>query len=281
VANGFDQTAQAATAAARRGTTRDWTPAEIGKLVARECKKTGCDPDVVLAVIDLESGFNERAEGDIVNGRPTSFGLRQLHRGGALGSRSPEWAKNPANVVPEMARVFKGVRNGAGAARKQRPANPTAYAAQIDQKLAALRAFRRTRLAQRRAGGASGGGANLQAMIAKMNEIDAAHFPYRWGGGHNAKFRGPYDCSGAVSAVLHAGGLLSSARVSGQFALMYAGGPGQSLTIYANATHVFLTVKDGGAERFWGTSNENPGGGAGWHSARSKSGFAARHPRGL
>ncbi|MFL5912734.1 MAG: hypothetical protein ACJ768_19485, partial [Gaiellaceae bacterium] len=77
---------------------------------------------------------------------------------------------------------------------------------------------------------------------------------YRWGGGH-ANFNGPYDCSGAVSAVLHAAGLLSSPRVSGGFE--HYGAPGKgAVTIYANASHVYMSING----RYFGTSGANPGG---------------------
>lgn len=112
------------------------------------------------------------------------------------------------------------------------------------------------------------------AMLAKANEIEAHHYPYLWGGGHGS-FNGPYDCSGAVSAVLHAGGLLGAPVVSGTLAHMYQPGPG-TVTIYANPTHTFMRL--GG--RYFGTSGSNPGGGAGWFEAPSASylsRFAVRH----
>ena len=62
-------------------------------------------------------------------------------------------------------------------------------------------------------------------MIAKAGEIAGHNYPYLWGGGHNSSFSAPYDCSGAVSAVLHAGGALKSPLVSGD--LMHWGQPGK------------------------------------------------------
>jgi len=112
----------------------------------------------------------------------------------------------------------------------------------------------------------------IAAMIRMANKIDSRHYAYRWGGGHNASFSGPYDCSGAVSAVLHAAGLLSRPMVSGEFMRWGAPGPG-AVTIYANAGHVYMSILG----RFFGTTRANPGGGAGWYMGGPRSGFAVVH----
>jgi hypothetical protein len=116
----------------------------------------------------------------------------------------------------------------------------------------------------------------------EIDRMDALHRSYLWGGGHGSfSHNGPWDCSGAVSQVLHAcGAPISSPLVSGALARWGAAGPGESITIYANFEHVFMAVKVNGQWRFAGTSHENPGGGFGWHSARSRSGFTLRHPPG-
>ncbi len=112
----------------------------------------------------------------------------------------------------------------------------------------------------------------IRALIGAANRIDAKHFAYRWGGGHNSAFGGPYDCSGAVSAVLHAAGLLSRPMVSGDFAHWGARGRG-AVTIYANAGHVYMSILG----RYFGTSSANPGGGAGWFHGGPRPGFAVVH----
>src|SRR5947209_8034192 len=43
------------------------------------------------------------------------------------------------------------------------------------------------------------------------------HKPYVWGGGHSAFKASGYDCSGSVSYVLHAAGLLRTPYASGDF----------------------------------------------------------------
>jgi hypothetical protein len=112
----------------------------------------------------------------------------------------------------------------------------------------------------------------IRELIGAANRIDARHFAYRWGGGHNSAFSGPYDCSGAVSAVLHAAGLLSRPMVSGDFAHWGARGRG-AVTIYANAGHVYMSILG----RYFGTSSANPGGGAGWFRGGPRPGFAVVH----
>jgi peptidoglycan hydrolase-like protein with peptidoglycan-binding domain len=112
----------------------------------------------------------------------------------------------------------------------------------------------------------------IATLIGAANRIDAHHYAYRWGGGHNSNFAGPYDCSGAVSAVLHAAGLVSAPMVSGDF--MHWGKPGRgAVTIYANASHVYMSING----RFFGTSYSNPGGGAGWFRGSARPGFVAVH----
>lgn len=119
---------------------------------------------------------------------------------------------------------------------------------------------------------------NLVAEItAEAQHINDAKVPYLWGGGHQKKQkRGskvtPLDCSGAVSRVL---GI--DPRVSGEFEKWGKPGKG-TVTVYANDEHVLMEI-DG---HFWGTSQSNPGGGAGWIPRKqiSKdylSRFTARH----
>lgn len=130
-------------------------------------------------------------------------------------------------------------------------------------------------------GGAMGGTA---AAMREAVRINKQHFPYVWGGGHGS-FSGPYDCSGAVSAVLHAGGWLNSPMVSGELASFGKPGPGP-ITVYANAEHAFMSIMG----KPFGTSGSNPGGGAGFFpksvfdaeriGGDAAGPFAVRHPVG-
>src|SRR4051794_38079320 len=111
----------------------------------------------------------------------------------------------------------------------------------------------------------------ISAMVNQANYIDGQHYSYKWGGGH-ANFQGPYDCSGAVSAVLHAAGLLSHPMGSGDFE--HYGAPGKgAVTLYANASHVYMSING----HYFGTSSANPGGGAGWFNGSARSGFVVVH----
>jgi len=111
-------------------------------------------------------------------------------------------------------------------------------------------------------------------VIAAANQI--ATTPYVWGGGHGGA-SGGYDCSGSVSYALIAGGLLSSPLDSTGFESWGLPGPGQHITVYANAGHAFMIV-DG--RRF--DTVALSGGGTRWTSAPvSTAGFVARHPPGL
>jgi cell wall-associated NlpC family hydrolase len=83
--------------------------------------------------------------------------------------------------------------------------------------------------------------AAVQEMIAAGNAI--ATLPYIWGGGHDASFEANgYDCSGSVSYVLRAAGLLSSPETSGQFESYGDAGAGQWVTIYATGGHVWMDI---------------------------------------
>ena len=81
----------------------------------------------------------------------------------------------------------------------------------------------------------------LTDMIAAANSIQS--LPYIWGGGHGSWVSPGYDCSGSVSYVLHAGGLLSVPEDSTGLESYGAPGPGQYITIYADAGHAWMTIE--------------------------------------
>jgi cell wall-associated NlpC family hydrolase len=109
----------------------------------------------------------------------------------------------------------------------------------------------------------TGGDARVQAMVNMANSLVGK--PYVWGGGH-AGF-GPtsgYDCSGFVSAVLHAGGYLSAPADTTSMPSQpgIEAGPGQHVTIYDRAKpgdtgHVIMSIdgqfyESGGSAGAWG-----------------------------
>jgi cell wall-associated NlpC family hydrolase len=115
----------------------------------------------------------------------------------------------------------------------------------------------------------------VKQMIQAGNGI--ARTPYIWGGGHGKWLDKGYDCSGSVSFVLAAAGLLSTTETSGQLMSFGKPGPGKWVTIYASGGHVFLEVAgirfDTGAQSVTGSRWASDG--------RSTAGFVARHPAGL
>jgi len=118
----------------------------------------------------------------------------------------------------------------------------------------------------------------VEAMIEAANRI--SHRPYRWGGGHRAWDSAGYDCSGSVSYVLHAAGLLESPLDSTGFMRWGGGGGGSWVRIYANQEHVFAVI----AGLRWDTSMTDDGDrtGPGWSEyMRPGGGFRLRHPLGL
>ncbi len=118
----------------------------------------------------------------------------------------------------------------------------------------------------------------VKAMIEAANRI--RHRPYVWGGGHRDWNARGYDCSGSVSYVMHAAGLLESPLDSTGFMRWGNGGAGSWVRIYANREHVFAVI----AGLRWDTSMTEDGdrSGPGWSEyMRSGSGFRLRHPLGL
>jgi len=112
-------------------------------------------------------------------------------------------------------------------------------------------------------------------VIAAGNAISG--LPYSYGGGHASFQASAYDCSGSVSYALAAAGLVSSPLDSTGFMSWGEPGPGQWITVYANAGHAYMVV---GGWRF-DTSALSSGGTRWTRAQRSSAGFVARHPPGL
>ena len=113
----------------------------------------------------------------------------------------------------------------------------------------------------------------VQDAVAAANSI--ATTPYIWGGGHGSFESEGYDCSGAVSFALHGGGFLESPLDSTGLETWGEPGPGQWITVYANAEHAWMVIA--------GIAFDTVGGpGPRWHDpwVDSPEGFVARHPAG-
>lgn len=124
------------------------------------------------------------------------------------------------------------------------------------------------------------------APVAVQNAIAAANRirkkPYIYGGGHKSFDSKGYDCSGAVSYVLNAAGLLESPLPSGSFMKWGEPGPGAWITVYANGGHMYAVI----AGLRWDTSAVgepfNRGSGPRWRTTnRKQAGYTVRHAPGL
>jgi hypothetical protein len=116
----------------------------------------------------------------------------------------------------------------------------------------------------------------VRKAIAAGNKIHTR--PYIWGGGHRRfKSRG-YDCSGAVSYVLHAAGLLRSPMASGPLMAWGSPGIGSWITVYANKSHAWMTVAGLRFDTSSAGESFNQGSGPRWRaSMRAATGYATRY----
>lgn len=105
--------------------------------------------------------------------------------------------------------------------------------------------------------------------------------PYRYGGGHASFDDQSYDCSGTVSYVLGAAGLIEAPLSSGEFRSYGKRGRGKWITIYARDGHTFAVIA---GLRLDTTPYDNYTGkwAPRWQiTDRPPRGFQARHPIGL
>ena len=120
----------------------------------------------------------------------------------------------------------------------------------------------------------------IRKAIAAGNRIHKG--PYIWGGGHRSFKSKGYDCSGAVSYVLHAAGLLRSPMASGPLMRWGAPGLGQWITVYSNPGHVWMTVAGLRFDTSSAGESLNQGSGPRWRAnMRSGSGYVSRFSPGL
>jgi len=131
----------------------------------------------------------------------------------------------------------------------------------------------------------SGAPAAVTQMVAAANRI--IDKPYAVGGGHGSWNDSAYDCSGAVSYVLHGAGLLNSPQDSTGLESYGSSGPGRWVTIYANGGHTWVVI----AGRAFNTAdfggpNTPSGSGPRWRSDPTGNladggNYVVRHPAGL
>jgi peptidoglycan hydrolase CwlO-like protein len=170
-----------------------------------------------------------------------------------LESRSQALSDNLANISEQIASAGQPAPAGAPA-----PLTPGETADYISESQASVPAAAPPAIA---------------GAIEAANSI--ATTPYIWGGGHGSFSSPGYDCSGAVSFALNGGGFLSSPLDSTGLETWGEPGPGQWITVYANAGHAWMMIA--------GLAFDTVGGpGPRWHSSPvdSPEGFIARHPSG-
>jgi hypothetical protein len=116
----------------------------------------------------------------------------------------------------------------------------------------------------------------VQVAIDAGNELVGK--PYRYGGGHQTFYDDAYDCSGAVSYVLHSIGRMNTPTPSKELRGYGADGPGRWITLYASSGHTFLVVAGLRFDTGYGTAAHGPH----WLTrSRPANEFVMRHPTGL
>ena len=196
--------------------------------------------DEAKAAVERMAAIRAAAEGSARRDRGQGARSRRRPRRSRGPLRRPEGSPGPAPAGAGRARVARtGAqrqprgdlrtarrRRRAGRRPARRPRSPPARAPNTSPK--ARRACRA------RAPPA------VQAAIEAANSI--ATTPYIWGGGHGSFESSGYDCSGAVSFALNGGGFLSSPLDSTGLETWGDPGPGQWITVYANAEHAWMII---------------------------------------
>jgi Putative peptidoglycan binding domain len=183
----------------------------------------------------------ERNSGNRIDGRMSRRNQRALQRSVARGERLPGYVPEP--VAPTVA-----------------PAAPGEVATIGPDGLA---------IAPASAPEA------VKTMIAAGNRIHDK--PYKYGGGHGRWNDTGYDCSGSMSYVLHAAGMLDQALDSTGFMSWGEPGKGTWVTNYANAGHSYMVI----AGLRFDTSGRAEDGSRWDTEMRSSAGYTVRHPVGL
>ena len=127
-------------------------------------------------------------------------------------------------------------------------------------------------------------------MVAAGNRLYGT--AYLYGGGHGTSLetlQPAYDCSSAVSYLLHWGGVLGTSALDSTGLESYGlPGPGRYVSIYANAAHAFMYVAglrfDTVEDPTYDTGPNSGKPGPRWRVAAGVPDWAAwtvRHPAGL
>ena len=232
-------------------TLRDEVRSAVDKLAAKRAEIEAAR-DAVAAIEEEVTAARQEAEARFAELKAAQAQRREALE--ALESREEALGNNLASISEQVA------SEGGDATSGQMPAplNPGQEAQVISESEASAPAS---------------APAAVQEAIAAGNAI--ATTPYIWGGGHGSFESEGYDCSGAVSYALHGGGFLESPLDSTGLETWGEPGPGQWITVYANAEHAWMVIA--------GIAFDTVGGpGPRWHDpwVDSPEGFVARHPAG-
>jgi hypothetical protein len=119
----------------------------------------------------------------------------------------------------------------------------------------------------------------VQNAIAAGNAIRT--MPYRWGGGHRSFSDTGYDCSGAVSYLLNAAGMLASPMPSGPLMAWGLPGKGYWISVYSNPSHVYMVVAGLRFDTSAVGEKVRQGSGPRWRASKRKPrGYLVRHYQG-
>ncbi|HET9592135.1 MAG TPA: hypothetical protein VFP17_04395 [Solirubrobacterales bacterium] len=232
-------------------TLRDEVRSAVDKLAAKRAEIEAAR-DAVAAIEEEVTAARQEAEARFAELKAAQAQRREALE--ALESREEALGNNLAAISEQVA------SEGGDATSGQMPAplNPGQEAQVISESEASAPAS---------------APAAVQEAIAAGNAI--ATTPYIWGGGHGSFESEGYDCSGAVSYALHGGGFLESPLDATGLETWGEPGPGQWITVYANAEHAWMVIA--------GIAFDTVGGpGPRWHDpwVDSPEGFVARHPAG-
>ncbi len=116
----------------------------------------------------------------------------------------------------------------------------------------------------------------VRDAVSAGNEIIGK--PYRYGGGHQNFYDTGYDCSGAVSYVLHSIGRMHTPTPSNELRRYGESGPGRWITVYASQGHSFIVIAGLRFDTGYGIGGHGPK----WLTrGRPANEFVMRHPGGL
>ena len=233
-------------------TLRDEVTTAVEKLAANR-KKIEASRDAVAAIEKEVAAARQEAEARFAELKAAQAERREAME--ALESREEALSNNLAAISNQIASEGGPVSSGG---ETPAPLTPGQEAQVISESEASAPAS---------------APAAVQSAISAANSI--AMTPYIWGGGHGSFESSGYDCSGAVSFALHGGGFLESPLDSTGLETWGEPGPGQWITVYANAEHAWMVIA--------GIAFDTVGGpGPRWHNpwVDSPEGFIARHPAG-